>query len=253
MKIFELFSVFGFSEDLTAGDIPDNACVKNGEIVSCIQPRGTAGLESSPSSTIMADRQYVDLGEMAKKYWRKNDIGREWDERKFWGYGCHCFMDGDGPLSEMGYGIPVDGLDAACRAWKDCQMCVRKKHGENCEFKKYMWKYNGDIDNFAILNQPGTCERELGECDVKFVQDTFKNQHEYDEKNNYFYGGFDRNDRQENCPLEDGPVIVHECCGGYDTPWYWMGTFKNQCCRNPDASEVQFVAPAGSTCNFSNV
>merc|ERR1719361_555851 len=139
---------------------------------------------------------------MNKKHWRKKDLGREWDERKFWGYGCHCFMVGDRPMSEMGHGIPVDELDSGCRAWKDCQMCVRKNHGEQCigEFKKYTWKYAGKIGDFKILNQPGTCERELGECDLKFVKDTFNARNAYNEANNHFYGGFDKEDRQENCP-----------------------------------------------------
>jgi len=255
MKIVGLFSVFGFSNasDIP-GDIPDDVCVKNGAIVSCMQPRGAAGLDSSPSSDIdeREDRRYADLAEMSKKHWRKNDLGREWDERKFWGYGCHCFMVGDRPLSDMGFGIPVDDLDSACRQWKDCQMCVRKNHGEQCigEFKKYTWKYKSKLSDFAILNGAGTCEREIGECDLKFVKDTFNNRNEYDEQYNYFYGGFDKNDRDENCPPSYGPPVVHECCGGYESPWYWIGLNKNQCCIDPNNPQEQHVAPAGTTCNF---
>ena len=30
----------------------------------------------------------------------------------------------DRPLSEMGVGVPVDHIDAACRQYKRCQHCV---------------------------------------------------------------------------------------------------------------------------------
>jgi len=33
---------------------------------------------------------------------------------RLWSYGCHCFSaDSDRPMSEMGFGIPVDGVGAA--------------------------------------------------------------------------------------------------------------------------------------------
>ena len=248
MKLFGFFTIIGFSN----AEVPDNVCVKNGEVVSCFAPRG-AGLDNSPSSNIdqREDRRYADLAEMSEKHWQKNNAGSQWDERKFWGYGCHCFMVGDRPLSDMGFGIPVDGLDSACRQWKDCQMCVRKNHGEQCigEFKKYTWKYSGG--DFNILNDAGSCEREIGECDLKFVHDTFANRNEYDEQYNYFYGGFDKNDRQDSCPPSYGAEVVHECCGGYDSPWYWIGLNKNQCCIDPNDPRSQHVAPAGSTCSFN--
>ena len=251
MKLFGLFTIIGFS---AADDIPDDVCVRDGEVVPCLAVRGAGGFPNSPSSDIdeREDRRYADLAEMSKKHWRKQGLGRDWDERKFWGYGCHCFMVGDRPMTQMGSGIPVDGLDSACHAWKDCQMCVRQNHGDQCigEFKKYTWKYQGKKGKFAILSTPGSCERELGECDLKFVLDTFRNKDEYDEQYNYFYGGFDKNDKQDNCPPGLGGPLVHECCGGYDSPWYWIGLNKNQCCINPNDAQQQHVAPAGSTCNF---
>ena len=35
----------------------------------------------------------------------------DWDEKTLWGYACHCLFTGDRPLSEMGYGKPLDQID----------------------------------------------------------------------------------------------------------------------------------------------
>ena len=58
--------------------------------------------------------------------------GAIYDEEKYWTYGCHCMLLGDRPLSSMGHGIPVDGLDKACQIYKECQKCVREKYGPEC-------------------------------------------------------------------------------------------------------------------------
>ena len=50
-------------------------------------------------------------------------------------------------MSEMGKGRPVDALDTVCKAYKDCQRCVRQKFAEQCigEFVKYKYgERNGE-------------------------------------------------------------------------------------------------------------
>ena len=64
------------------------------------------------------ERRYVDLKMMAEKFWSKNG-GGAFDERKYWAYGCHCYLLGDRPMSEMGIGSPVDALDNRCKAYKE--------------------------------------------------------------------------------------------------------------------------------------
>ena len=48
-------------------------------------------------------------------------------------------------MTEMGMGRPKDALDSKCKAYKECQRCVRKNHGDECigEFVAYMWKWAG--------------------------------------------------------------------------------------------------------------
>ena len=65
-------------------------------------------------------RRYDDLEAMAIRYWRKQGLTgkNKFDDKKYWAYGCHCFLLGDRPMSEMGKGQPTDALDNACKAHK---------------------------------------------------------------------------------------------------------------------------------------
>ena len=54
---------------------------------------------------------------MAVKLWEKRGFtgSEKFDERKYWAYGCHCFMLGDRPMTDdrpMPFGMPKDVLDA---------------------------------------------------------------------------------------------------------------------------------------------
>ena len=42
----------------------------------------------------------------------------KFDERKYWAYGCNCHVLGDRPMSDPGFGPPVDELDTVCKAYK---------------------------------------------------------------------------------------------------------------------------------------
>jgi len=173
-------------------------------------------------------RRYADLKAMTEKVWAQ--YGETFDERKFWGYGCHCLFPTDRPMSMMGFGAPRDNIDKICREWKLCQKCTRETHGEECigEMFKYQWKWNKKNARLEIISNSGTCERELGECDRKFAYDLWASKDAYDESNNYFYGDFDR--------FEDGACerrpgnAKHECCGGWNAPYHWFNVNKQQCC-----------------------
>ena len=49
----------------------------------------------------------------------------DFDERKYWAYGCNCLILGDRPMSDPGHGLPVDALDSVCKAYKDCVKCAK--------------------------------------------------------------------------------------------------------------------------------
>ena len=72
----------------------------------------------------LAPRRYSDLLAITLHY------APDFDERKYWAYGCNCLILGDRPMSEMGKGKPVDEMDVACKEYKSCQKCVRMEFGD---------------------------------------------------------------------------------------------------------------------------
>ena len=69
----------------------------------------------------MGSKRYFQLKEMMDFF---ND---DFDERKYWAYGCNCLILGDRPMSDPGHGLPVDALDSVCKAYKDCVKCAQDR------------------------------------------------------------------------------------------------------------------------------
>ena len=199
-----------------------------------------------------------DLKQMAIEYFEYQGV--KWDEKKYWGYGCHCII-GDRSITS---GLPVDRLDHACFQYKMCQKCVRDEHGDKCVGAgyRYQWNWNKRHEILEILSIPATCERELGECDRKFVHDMYRNRAVYSDAYSYHYGNFDRLD-SPNCPTVgagangigghgsggNGAGVRNagsfQCCGGYNTPWLWINTNHHQCCP---LGNTAIVKRLGSIC-----
>ncbi|CBY35500.1 unnamed protein product [Oikopleura dioica] len=221
--------------------LADDACYRNGQEVDCtvddtdISPRFGSSKFANQIVT-EEDRRYADLKAIAQKLWQVKGA-EKFDERKYWAYGCHCFLLGDRPMSEMGIGAPKDQIDTRCRAYKQCNKCVRREHGDDCigERVQYTWRYKASTGSFSSLNKVGSCERDLFECDHQFVQDLFQMKDEFDESYHYFWGSppFD-NRKPANCPKKGGIPVEHECCGGGDKAFKWIGLNKFQCC--PDGT-----------------
>ena len=100
------------------------------------------------------ERRYFQLTEMMENY------NSEFDERKYWAYGCNCLILGDRPMSDPGHGRPVDELDTVCKAYKDCLKCARWAYGDTCigEFRKY---------KFGIRRGEVTCRSKVS-FDTRF-------------------------------------------------------------------------------------
>jgi len=238
MKIsFALFAA------AAAIECDDNQWIYNGECLDSWRERTSNSVADIPDNE-RAERRYEDLKDMALKHWAKKGLRgkNKFDERKYWAYGCHCFLLGDRPLSEMGMGSPVDSLDNKCKAYKDCNKCVRMKHGDQCigEFIKYPWKWSVKSNDFVSAAGAGSCARELFECDKAFVYDTFEQKDVYNEDFHAFHStiGFDNRDN-EFCPTGGTAPIDHECCGGHDRKYHWIGLNKNQCCADGKSGIVK--------------
>ena len=109
-------------------------------------------------------RRYKQLTSQMEYY------NSEFDERKYWAYGCQCLILGDRPMSDPGHGPPVDELDAVCKQYKDCQKCARMTFGDMCigEFVEYDLRITGKGPQ--CRDEEGTCGRALCECDKQFAQ-----------------------------------------------------------------------------------
>jgi hypothetical protein len=183
---------------------------------------------TSPENAV---KRYYQLTDMMTHY----DSG--FDEKKMWSYGCHCMFLGDRPMSGMGSGKPVDTFDKVCQEYKNCQKCAREEHGETCigEFINY----DMNIEQGRVLkcrSKPGSCERELCECDKKFAQ-SWSNLMKNDADDwNMNYQRFENPDFDEDSICQPGISAGEndpQCCNtdARDAA-YFMYNANNQCCIN---------------------
>jgi len=181
------------------------------------------------------ERRYFQLTDMMSHY------NKDFDERKYWAYGCNCLILGDRPMSDPGYGPPIDALDSVCKEYKDCVKCARKKYGEGCigEFVKYKYGYkNGDA---VCRDEPNTCGRSLCECDAMFARKHVSKTHVFDDKYHMFWStskGYPmwdpKSDPSAHCPRGGGGQYEPECCAPKDGTGYFVlfNTVSKKCCND---------------------
>ena len=111
-----------------------------------------------------SERRYYQLVDMMLHH------NSDFDDNKYFAYGCNCLILGDFPMSDPGHGPPVDALDTVCKAYKDCLKCARITHGEDClaEFVKY--DYTIGNDDIVCSDAVNTCGRDLCMCDKMFAE-----------------------------------------------------------------------------------
>merc|ERR1719454_1426071 len=116
------------------------------------------------------DKRYSQLVDMMAHF------NSDFDERRYWAYGCNCLILGDRPMSRPGHGPPVDDLDSSCKRYKDCVKCAKEKFGDNCisEFRRYRYT---KPEGVQCTDNAGTCLRALCECDATFAEDHAKYTH----------------------------------------------------------------------------
>jgi hypothetical protein len=180
------------------------------------------------------DRRYFQLTDMMEHY------NADFDERKYWAYGCNCLILGDRPMSDPGHGPPVDALDTVCKAYKDCVKCARMEFGEMCigEFVKYKYGYkNGEA---VCRDDAGTCGRALCECDAKFAREHVGSTHVFDNKYHMFwstsngYPMWDPKNNPADCPTGGGGAYLPQCCQNKakTTPFLLYNAEAKKCCND---------------------
>jgi len=197
---------------------------------SAALPRESRETRNEPRELdLNQEKRYKQLVAMMEHY------NPEFDERKYWQYGCNCLNTNDRPMSDPGYGPPVDALDAVCKEYKDCVKCARLQFGEMCigEFVKY--KYGISNNEVRCKNKANSCDRALCECDAMLarkhvgVKDVFTEDHHYWWAPN----GWDpKNDHDSLCPRGGGGDP--QCCTNQDktSPFIIYNADNKKCCED---------------------
>ena len=248
--------------DGQSDEAADNVCYSDGVEAPCQPPKSTRsgkGQIATGTDEERAERKYNDLNAMAVKLFAKNGFRGKagFDERKYWAYGCHCYLLGDGD-QHKGIGKPKDSLDNVCKVYENCNKCVREKHGEDCvgELRKYTWKWSSKLNTLESSNAPGSCTRELFECDKQLVQNTLAQKDVFNDQFHLFWSSQDGSEAFDNrdpdsCP-SGGPSgntpVKHMCCGGHTQPWYWIGVNKSKCCAATADALTGNVVSSSDTC-----
>ena len=162
--------------------------------------------EANPTADVLPPmaqpRRYRDLDSMIA------DLNPNFDPRKYWAYGCHCFALDDRPMSGMGKGKPVDELDALCKRYKDCQKCARRRYGEDCvgETTKYNWERLTSQEQIKCTDKRDSCQRATCECDRLFALEIERVKDAFNRDNHIFWSrtGFEP---EERCIAQ-----VQVCC-----------------------------------------
>lgn len=201
--------------------------LSNGEIVR--SPR------SFPTREIEQDRRYFQLIEFMKFY------NIEFDERKYWTYGCNCHVLGDRPMSDPGFGPPVDKLDSVCKQYKDCNKCAREKYGDACIGELVQYQYGHTNKNgLKCQDDANTCERALCECDAQFARDHAKAEEVFDLKYHSFYASENGGSwvARDECPQSGGAPHDPQCCTNSDStkPFQIYNAHQKECCANGSIS-----------------
>jgi len=181
-------------------------------------------LDEDANKNLDGEKRYAQLYDMMLSQ------NSQFDERKYWTYGCNCLMLGDRPMSQPGKGRPVDELDSVCKRYKDCIKCAIEKHGDMClpEFVQYSVNMNRGI---KCRGSAGSCDRALCECDKMFAEEHVAAKHVYSNDYHRFWSttGFDAD---IDCLAGTGGQVLPKCCGKDDGAFSIYNDLTKDCCAD---------------------
>lgn len=155
------------------------------------------------------------------------------DWNKFSNYGCWCFQSQDTEFWK-GQGLPKDDIDKTCRKLSMCYHCIANDYPQaicSAETKyNFIGLEDGVTDDRYIqcVDQEGTCERHICECDKKFAED-LRSQSETSSISLHQEFGFDR---EGECKQQIGTPPWDECCGKYPNRMPYASKSSRSCCEN---------------------
>jgi len=157
----------------------------------------------------------------------------------YFSYGCHCNLSGSG------HGKAQDEIDSACSRNNGCRKCAQMDF--NCSWNSAYfvngWQ-QGSENGIVCVDQPGSCQRALCECDLQLVKDLVSESNTWSKKNHQFYG-FDLDDgckadsagmagRSLNGKSSSGndQSKNESCCGIYPNRFPYATGQGRECCND---------------------
>lgn len=160
---------------------------------------------AGPSTQVPTeDRRFNQLTQMM------GTINPELKKISYWGayqYGCNCvFSNSDRPMSDPGYGLPIDPLDTACKTYRECIWCVNKSfEGGLCQPETVAYGApTMDENGITCTDAENSCERALCECDKFLALAHNDNFHHYNRSLEWTSGEFEPT---ESCHRPKNQVI----------------------------------------------
>ena len=136
-------------------------------------------------------------------------------------------------MSDMGFGPPIDALDAVCKAYKQCQKCARQSHDDMCIGEIVRYKYGDKQGDKFCRDEAGSCGRALCECDLAFAKAHVSKAHVFNADYHLFWstlpGGWEP---QDTCPRGGGGPYTPKCCGVPTGPYVLFNAVNHQCCAD---------------------
>lgn len=185
-------------------------------------------------------------------------------------YGCWCLPDAEHTVEGVGYGNPIDEVDASCKRQASCYECAKMDHqGRNCVADQVQYDYELNVDptdpnnnmkkSITCLDDPNSgknggysekhsCRRAICECDKKLAEDLREHFHVWTHENHQIQGDFNP---VAQCLKNPGNGMGADgepaCCGSYPNRFpYKMNDGARMCCgdRTYDSSLFECCANA---------
>lgn len=163
------------------------------------------------------------------------------DWNRFSGYGCWCFQSFDTDFWR-GQGLPKDEIDKTCRKLSMCYHCIRNDYPAGMCNPGTRYNFIGLEDSVTddrfiqCLDQKGSCERHICECDKKFAEGLRKNAENWNIGYDRNWGGFDQT---AECKQTLGTPPWDECCGDYPERLPFASKSNKGCCAKQIFDTVQ--------------
>lgn len=165
-------------------------------------------------------------------------------------YGCWCLPDAEHTVEGVGFGQPIDEVDASCKRQASCYECAKMDHqGRNCvaDQVQYNYQLNVGADNWGnsieCLDEPNSgknggwsekfsCRRAICECDKKLAEDLREHFHVWTHENHQGQGDFNPVAQCLKSPGNGaGFDGTPECCGEYPNRFpYKTNQGSRMCC-----------------------